>query len=81
MKAKAQAISNPLASARGVVEKKMMVEFAKDPSRNLPVKDNIIRALQRKKQPKFPKNPTDLHSIGVSVNFIVFIICNNKYLF
>jgi hypothetical protein len=61
MKAKAQAISNPLASARAVVEKEMMVEFAKDPSRNLPVKNNLIRAVQRKKQPKFPKNPTDLH--------------------
>ncbi|EFX70008.1 hypothetical protein DAPPUDRAFT_257643 [Daphnia pulex] len=61
MKAKAQAISNTLASARAVLEKEMMLEFAKDPSRNLPVKNNLIRAVQRKKQPKFPKNPTDLH--------------------
>jgi F0F1-type ATP synthase delta subunit len=56
MKAKAQAISNPLASARAVVEKEMMVEFAKDPSRNLPVKNNLIRAVQRKKQPKRPES-------------------------
>jgi hypothetical protein len=55
MKAKAQAISNPLASA-AVVEKEMMVEFAKDPSRNLPVKNNLIRAVQRKKQPKRPES-------------------------
>jgi hypothetical protein len=61
MKAKTQAINNPLISARAVVEKEMLVEFAKNPSRDLPVKDNIIRAVQRKKQPKFPKNPVDLH--------------------
>ncbi|EFX72396.1 hypothetical protein DAPPUDRAFT_110844 [Daphnia pulex] len=79
MKAKAQAISNALASARGVVEKKMIVEFAKDPSRNLPVKDNIIRAKQRKKQPKFPKNPTDLQFDWAVLISFTFQICHTPY--
>ena len=52
-------ILNPLVSAKGVVEKEMMDEFTKDPSCNLPVRANIIRAVQRKKQSHYPKNPTD----------------------
>ena len=52
-------ILNPLVSAKGGVEKEMMDEFTKDPSRNLPVRANIIRAVQRKKQSHYPKNPTD----------------------
>ena len=58
-KAKAMGILNPLVSAKGVVEKEMMDEFTKDPSCNLPVRANIIRAVQRKKQSHYPKNPTD----------------------
>ena len=59
MKVKTQAIKNTLVSARAVVEKEMMVEFAKNPLGSLSVKDNLIRVVQRKKQPKFPQNPVD----------------------
>jgi hypothetical protein len=54
-KAKAGALLNPLISARTVVEKEVMAEYDKDPSRDLPLVANIIRAVQRAKQPKYPK--------------------------
>jgi hypothetical protein len=59
-KSETQAIKNALVSARAVVEKEMMVEFAKNPLGSLSVKDNLIRVMQRKKQPEFPQNPVDL---------------------
>jgi hypothetical protein len=61
MKAKTLAINNPLVSASAVVEKEIVVEFAKNSSRNLPVKNKLIRVMQRKKHSKFPKNPMDLN--------------------
>jgi len=51
-KAKQQALNNLLVSARAVVEKKMMVEFKTNQLRNLPVKTNLIREVQKKKPPK-----------------------------
>ena len=56
-KAKVNACSNPLVSSRKVVEKEMLEIF----QRNLPVVANVVRAVQRKKQSSYPKNPTDLH--------------------
>ncbi|XP_046445142.1 uncharacterized protein LOC124194801 [Daphnia pulex] len=60
-KAKVNACSNPLASSRKVVEKEMLQIFQQNPDRNLPVVANVVRAVQRKKQSSYPKNPTDLH--------------------
>ncbi len=65
-------ILNPLVSAEVVVEKEMMDEFTKDPSRDLPVKANIIRAVQRKKQSHYPKNPMDFEfDWGSKIIFLV----------
>ncbi|EFX72194.1 hypothetical protein DAPPUDRAFT_254642 [Daphnia pulex] len=60
-KAKVNACSNPLVSSRKVVEKEMVKIFQQNPDRNLPVVANVVRAVQRKKQSSYPKNPTDLH--------------------
>jgi hypothetical protein len=60
-RAKANAFANPLISARKVVEKELVKVHEKDTERHLPVVANIVRAVQRKKQSAFPKNPTDLH--------------------
>jgi hypothetical protein len=37
-----------------------VAEFQKDPQCNLPVKVNIVRAVQWMKKPKFSKNPDNL---------------------
>jgi hypothetical protein len=47
-----------LVSSRKVVEKEMLEIFQRNPDRNIPVVANVVRAVQRKKQSSYPKNPT-----------------------
>ena len=61
MMSKQQGVDNPLLSARAVVEREMMGAFNKSPTREQPIKRNVVRAVQRKKMINFPKNPKDLH--------------------
>jgi hypothetical protein len=61
MTSKKQGVANPLLSARAVVEREMMAAFTVDPTRDQPVRRNLIRVVQRKKMAKFPKNLIDLH--------------------
>ena len=67
-------ILTPLVSTKAVVEKEIMEKFAKNPTGNLPVRANILRAIQKISHNQ--KNSTDFE-IDWGINIIILRITYN----